>query len=389
MMPDEGARLFAHDPETLASITRAAREAGVLALDTEFMREKTYYAKLCLLQLAVDDAAWIVDPFKVPDLGPLAEALLDPAVIKVVHAGSQDIEILTRILGRPPGPVFDTQVAATLAGSAAQVGYARLVKDMFDVDVDKSDTYSDWSRRPLTPAQVEYAVADVTYLPEMYRRLSDRLRSEGRMEWLEADLAALSDPATYEVVPEMQFMRIKRASSLSRRHLAVLREVAAWREREAQRRDLPRRWVVSDETLVEVARRQPRDAASLVEVRGMNVRALGDGGAGLLDAVGRGVALPEEELPRMAHRHRADIDVDGIVELMGALVRVRAGQHGVAVPLLAARADLERLAGGEREQSPLLQGWRRSLIGEELVELAEGRLSLRVGGGKIVPERVE
>jgi ribonuclease D len=285
--------------------------------------------------------------------------------------------------------VFDTQVAATLAGSPAQVGYARLVKDLFDVDIDKSDTYSDWARRPLTPAQIDYALADVRFLPPMYRQISERLEREGRLAWLRSDFEHLSDPATYDVIPEEQFRRIKRASTLNRRQLAVLQQAVAWREVTAQRRDLPRRWVIADETLVEVARRQPKDAAALSELRGINVRGLGDGGAGLLEAVRSGLELPEERLPRIAKRVRTIVDVEGVVELMGALVRVRAGEHGVAVPLLATRADLERLAAGEREDSPLLEGWRKSIVGDALVDLVEGRLSLRVAEGKVVPKSVE
>jgi len=381
--------VFAHDEETLAKVARAARESGVLALDTEFMREKTYYAKLCLLQFGAGDGAWIVDPFVVSDLGPIAEVLADRSVVKVMHAGGQDVEILTRLLGTPPAPVFDTQVAATLAGFPAQVGYARLVKDLYDVDIDKSDTYSDWSRRPLTPAQIEYALADVVHLSRMYLQLKGKLEAEGRLAWLQADFERLSDPATYEVVPEEQFRRIKRVTSLSRRQMGVLQQAAAWREREAQRRDLPRRWVLSDETLIEVARRQPKDASALGELRGLNVRSLGDGGKGLLAAVLTGLALPDTELPRITKRPRTVVDIEGVVELMGALVRVQAAAHGVAVPLLATRADLERLAGGERDESPLLQGWRKSLVGDALVDLAEGRLSLRVADGKVVPKIVE
>jgi ribonuclease D len=381
--------VLAHDEETLERIAASARATGLLALDTEFMREKTYYARLCLIQIATEDGAWMIDPLMGGVLGPLEGVLLDRNVVKVLHAGSQDLELLTRILGTPPTPVFDTQVAATLAGFPAQVGYARLVKDLYDVDVDKSDTYSDWSRRPLTPAQIEYGLADVLHLPPMYRRLSEQLAGEGRLAWLEADFERLSDPATYAVVPEEQFRRIKRASALSRRQLAVLQQAAAWRETAAQKRDLPRRWVVADETLVEVARRQPRDAAALGELRGINVRGLGDGGAGLLAAVHSGLETPEDQLPRITKRVRAIVDVEGVVELMGALVRVRAVEHGVAVPLLATRAELERLAAGERDESPLMQGWRRQLIGESLVDLAEGRLRLRVSDGKVVPEPVE
>jgi len=384
----EGARVLAHDEETLSAIAASARATGLLALDTEFMREKTYFAKLCLIQLATEDGSWMIDPLSGGELGVLADVLLDPTVVKVLHAGSQDLEILTRILGAPPVPVFDTQVAATLAGFPAQVGYARLVKDLYDADIDKSDTYSDWSRRPLTPAQIEYALADVKYLPPMYRRLSEQLEREGRLAWLQADFERLSDPAVYECVPEEQFRRIKRASTLSRRQLGVLQQAAAWRETQAQRRDLPRRWVVADETLVEVARRQPKDAAALADLRGINIRGLGDGGAGLLAAVRAGLEMPEDRLPRITKRVRTIVDVEGVVELMGALVRVRAVEHGVAVPLLATRSELERLAAGEREESPLLQGWRRALVGEALVDLVEGRLSLRVLDGKVVPEPV-
>jgi ribonuclease D len=380
--------MFARGTDDLARIAAAARSCGVLAFDTEFMREKTYWARLCLLQFAADGEAWIVDPFEVGDLGPVADVLADPDVVKVVHAGAQDLEILSKMLPRATSPVFDTQIAATLAGFPSQVGYARLAKDMLDVEIDKSDTYTDWSRRPLTDAQVQYALADVSHLPEMYSRLRTGLEREGRLAWLEDDFRRLADPATYEAVPEEQFRRIKRVSSLSRRQMAVLREAAAWREREAQRRDLPRKWVIADETLLEVARRQPKDSAALGQLRGISVRALGDGGAGLVDAVRKGLAVPDADLPSVAQRQRTAIDVEGVVELMGALVRVRAREHGVAVPLLATRADLERLAGGERDDCAVLQGWRRTLVGEELVELAEGRLSLRVLDGVVVPEPV-
>jgi ribonuclease D len=275
-----------------------------------------------------------------------------------------------------------------LAGFPSQVGYARLVKDLFDVDIDKSDTFTDWARRPLTPAQFEYALNDVRYLDAAYLELTARLERDGRAAWLAGDLAALSDPEQYEIHPEEQYRRIKRAASLSRRQLGVLQQVTAWREREAMRRDLPRRWVMSDETLTEVARRRPADAAALAEIRGFNLRSVGGDGAGLLEAVRRGVHMPDAELPRMERKPRTVVDIEGVVELMGALLRVRASEHGIAVPLLATRAELERLASGERDGSPLLSGWRRAIVGEDLVELVEGRLALSVADGKIVVEKV-
>jgi ribonuclease D len=381
---DDG--LYITDTEELAAFCERARASRLVALDTEFMREKTYFAKLCLIQACAADESVIIDPLTIADLSPLMALLADTSVLKVVHAGSQDMEIFYRLANVAIAPIFDTQIAATLAGFPSQVGYARLVKELYDVDIDKSDTFTDWARRPLTAAQIKYALADVTYLPGMYETLRDRLEKDGRLQWVERDFERMSDPATYEVVPEQQFRRIKRASSLSKRQLGVLQQVTAWREREAQRRDLPKRWIVSDETLLEVARRQPADASAMADIRGMSPRALGAGGAGLLAAVAAGLALTDEQLPKIPKRPRNIIDIEGIVELMSALVRVRAAESGVAVPLLASRGDLERLAGGDREDNPLLGGWRRALIGEELVALIDGRLTLRVADGKVLVE---
>ena len=370
--------MYLHDTAELRALTDRARAHGRIALDTEFMREKTYWAKLCLVQIAVGEESAIVDPLEMKDLSPLLEVLADDSVLKIVHAGSQDLEIFYRLAGCAAGPVFDTQV-----------GYARLMKDLFDVDIDKSDTFTDWARSPLTPAQIEYALNDVRYLDAAYLELASRLERDGRAPWLADDLARLSDPRTYAIEPEQQFRRLKRISSLSRRQLGVLQHVAAWREREAMRRDLPRRWVVGDETLVEVARRRPTDTAALADIRGLNPRGLGDGGAGLIAAVREGIATPEDDLPRIERKPRAIVDVEGVVELMGALVRVRASEHGIAVPLLATRGDLERLASGEREDCPLLAGWRRAIVGDDLVALADGMLALRVCDGKIAVDRLE
>jgi ribonuclease D len=375
-----------HDPAELAALLVRAREHGRISLDTEFMREKTYWAKLCLVQVAVADECALIDPLAGGDLGPLLDVLADPGVIKIVHAGGQDLEIFYRLAGRAAGPVFDTQVAATVAGFPSQVGYARLVKDLFDVDIDKSDTFTDWARRPLTSAQIEYAFNDVRYLDGAYLELTARLERDGRTAWLAGDMERLADASEYAVDPDQVFRKLKRTSSLSRRQLGVLQKVAAWREREAMRRDLPRRWIVGDETLVEVARRRPTDTSALADVRGLNSRALGDGGAGLLAAVEAGVRAPEGELPRVDRKPRTIVDIEGVVELMGALVRMRASEHGIAVPLLATRGDLERLASGQRDESPLLAGWRRSIVGDDLVALLEGRIGLKVADGRIQAE---
>jgi ribonuclease D len=350
------------------------------------MRERTYYARLCLIQMASDDVAAIIDPLAIEDLTALRDLVSDSGVVKIFHAGSQDLEIFYRLLGVPTTPVFDTQVAATLAGFPQQVGYGALVRELLGVQLDKGDTYTDWGKRPLSDTQVEYALNDVRYLPEIHRRLVADLDREGRTSWLAADFGRMQDPATYDVAPEDQWRRVKRISSLNRRQLAVAREVAAWREIEAQRRDVPKRWVLGDESIVEIARRAPRSAAELAAVRGVADKVGRSAQKGIIEAVARGVAVPECDLPSIARRRRVQGDVDGAVDLMVALVRARAREHGVAMPLLASRDDLERLAGGEREASPLLEGWRRSMVGDELVRLLDGSVAMRLVDGTLVIE---
>lgn len=376
--------MYIRDDQGLRALADGMKDSGVLAVDTEFMRERTYFAKLCLIQVATADAAAVIDPLVVKDLTPLFELLRDPGIVKVFHAGSQDLEILCRLMGTPPVPVFDTQVAATLAGQPAQVGYQQLVSSLLGVSLGKAHTFTDWARRPLSEEQVEYALDDVRYLPEAYRLLHDRLSRDGRMGWLADDFDRMADPATYEVVPEEQFRRVKRASSLDRRSLAVLREVAAWRERAAQTRDIPRRWLLSDESLLEIARRAPLDATALAAVRGVGEQIVRKHAEDVVAAVRAGRAVPDDELPRMAKRKRIEGDVSDVADIMSALVRLRAKEHGVASTLVATRDDLERFAAGEREESALGTGWRHTLVGAELEELLAGRLRLGVEHGRVV-----
>lgn len=375
--------MYVSDDASLRRLVDQISGSPIVAVDTEFMREKTYFARLCLIQLATDDVAAIVDPIAIRDITPLCAVFSDPGVVKVLHAGGQDLEIFYRVCGHSLSPIFDTQIAATLAGFPQQVGYGALVHELLGVKLDKGDSYTDWGRRPLTDNQIEYALNDVIYLPEVYRRLSEQLEGGGRTQWLAADFKRLEDPATYEIEPRDQWKRVKRISSLNRRQLAVAREVAAWREIEAMRRDAPKRWVLGDESIVEIARRMPTSATELGDIRGVSDK-VGKGAVrGILDAVVAGVAVPECDLPSLPKKKRLNGDVDGAIDLMVALVRLRAREHGVAMPLLAAREDIERLAGGEREGSPLLEGWRGSMVGNELVDLIEGRLSLTLVDGQL------
>lgn len=382
--------MYIRDAEALSEAVEALCSAPVVALDTEFMRERTYFARLCLIQMATTEASYLIDAIALEGkLEPLARVLGAPGIVKIVHAGSQDVEILLRATGSTVAPVFDTQIAATLAGFPTQVGYAQLVHDLLGVKIDKSDTFTDWSVRPLSEAQLVYAEADVLHLPAVYRLLHERLVREGRLGWLADDFERLADPATYEVDPREQYRRVKRASSLDRRSLAVLRELAAWRETEAQRRDTPKRWLISDESLIEVARRRPASAAELATIRGVNDRVASRNASAVLAAIEAGMAVPDDELPRLPKRDRIPTDAQPVADLLNAVLRVRAREHGVAPGLIASRNDLERFAAGDREGHPLSSGWRHTLAGAELGAILDGVVSVRVVDGKLAVSPVD
>ncbi len=378
--------MYVTDSAALETLVEQARKASVVGLDTEFMRERTYWARLCLVQLSADDITAIIDPLAIPDLAPLAALLSDHKVVKVFHAGSQDLEIFFREFGLATAPVFDTQLAATLAGFPQQVGYGALVKEVLGVSLDKGDTYTDWSKRPLSGTQIEYALNDVRYLPEIYRRLHEELDKGNRLAWLADDFAELSDPSTYMVDPAEQWRRLKRLSSLNRRQLAVAREVAAWREREAQRRNVPKRWLLGDEAVIEIARRSPKSTNDLEAIRGVTDKLPKAAYRSVVEAVHAGMRVPDGELPSLPKRRRPAQDIDAAVDLMVALARLRAREHGVAMPLLASRTDLERLAAGDRDESPLLEGWRATMLGNELLDLLDGRIGLKLEGGSLSVE---
>ncbi|MDY0340128.1 MAG: ribonuclease D [Coriobacteriia bacterium] len=376
--------MYIRDPEALAAAIETLLKARVVALDTEFMRERTYFARLCLIQLGTETDTFLVDAIALEDqLEPLGQVLTAPGIVKVVHAGSQDVETLLRATGSTVTPIFDTQIAATLAGFPTQVGYAQLVKDLLGEYVDKSDTFTDWSARPLSDTQLVYAEADVLHLPEVYRQLHERLAREGRLDWLADDFGRLADPATYDVDLGVQYKRVKRASSLDRRSLAVLRELAAWRESEAQRRDMPKRWLISDESLIEIARRRPVSSAELADIRGVNEKVAVRSAQAVLAAIHTGMAVSDGELPRIPKRARVSADAQPIADVLSAVLRLRAREHGVASSLIASREDLERFASGDREGHPLSSGWRYTLVGAELAAIVDGSILMRIVDGKL------
>ncbi|NCG19014.1 MAG: ribonuclease D [Rhodobacterales bacterium] len=353
------------------------RGSPYITVDTEFLRERTYDAQLCLVQVGYGDHAAAIDPLaKGLDLTPLRDLLLDKSIIKVLHAASQDMEIFLRVLGELPSPVFDTQIAAAVCDLGEQPGYAKLVQALLGIQIDKSSQATDWSLRPLTDKQIDYAIGDVTHLCKVYELLLERLEETGRSSWIQSDMAALLDETKYVTNPETAYKRI-RIRRPKRKHLAVLRELAAWREHTAKRRNLPRPWVIRDEALVEIAQNQPVDQRELSRVKKLKVS--NSDGEDLLDAVQRGLDSPEEGWPEVPSRGPATGN-DSLVALLQALLRLRCEKHGVAMKMVATRVDLDRIATESNPKIRVLKGWRREIFGADALALRDGRLALTGNG---------
>lgn len=377
------------DSAALADFCAALRSAPYVALDTEFLRERTYHARLCLVQLAHGPHAAAIDPLAPGlDLAPLRALLADPRVLKVLHAASQDLEIFFHATGEVPGPVFDTQIAATVCGLGDHVGYAALVSGLLGVQIDKASQATDWSLRPLTARQLEYALGDVIHLCSVYERLAAQLAEKGRASWIHEEMAALVDPTRYDVDPAQAWRRL-RIRSADRRALVVLRELAAWRERTASTRDLPRPWVLHDDALVEIAQHRPADVSALSRVRMLKAPAArGPDGQAILEVVRRALALPEEQWPEPPPRRASSDASEPLVALLQALLELRCGAEGVVPRIVATRDDLEQLAAGRAPEGPVLSGWRRELFGEDALALCGGRLALTGGpDGKVAIHR--
>ena len=370
--------------ELAAACQRFARHPFV-AVDTEFLRETTFWPVLCVVQVASDDEALAIDALADGiDLSPLFALMADDDVVKVFHAARQDVEIFWKLAGVVPKPMFDTQVAAMVCGHGDQVSYSELVNSICHVAVDKSSRFTDWSRRPLAQAQIDYAIADVTHLRDIYRALLDKLDKSGRLSWLEDEMKILTSASTYEQHPENAWERLKNRARKPR-DLAVLMELAAWREKEAQTRDVPRARVLKDDALVEIALAAPRSAEALANLRafprGMErARA----GAEILRAIEQGLARDLKTLPRIEREKRAPPGSAATVELLKVLLRQVCDQSGVAGKMIATVDDLEMIAADDRADVAALHGWRRNLFGARALELKRGRLALTVEDGKVV-----
>lgn len=375
--------IYISNQDDLESFVEEASKSCVLAIDTEFLREKTYYPQLCLLQMSTDTEVVIVDPFEVDDLSVIASLLTNEAIVKLFHAGSQDLEILFRETGVLPKPIFDTQIAAALIGQTQQVGYGTLVHTLCGVTLKKADSFTDWSRRPLTDSQLAYAADDVIYLPQMYEVMTKELREQGRLDWLHNDFEQQVDPARFNVDPYARYKRLKRGNQLSRRQLACAREAAAWREIEAQKRNVPRKWVLTDEQIVEACKREPRNIDDLFMIRGMKEHLTTRDARELLSLIKKAYNLPEEELPMVEHAARSEPNVDAQLDLMTALVRQRAKENNIAMQTLASHGDLTLVARGHFDEAEVLRGWRKEIVGDELLDLLDGRIVFSIVDGAL------
>jgi ribonuclease D len=373
------------ETDALAAFCAELAREDAIAVDTEFLRERTYWAKLCLVQLAGADRAAAIDPLAEGiDLSPLFALLSAPEVLKVFHAGRQDLEIFHRLMGRLPAPVFDTQLAAMVCGFGDQVSYETLAAKIARARLDKGSRFTDWSLRPLSRRQIDYALADVTHLRLIHQKLAARLEATGRREWLAEDLAALTDPASYAVPPEESYRRLKRSRG-DGRFLAVLRELAAWREREAQAKDLPRSWIVRDEALLEIAHHLPKTLDDLGRTRGLGRRFVeGPQGEEILAAVARGLAVPDDRQPAREERRDLPRNIGPMAELLRVLLKMKCEEADVAQRLVASADDIELIAAlGEDAGVPALQGWRRQVFGEDAIKVRAGKLGVFVDGRKL------
>jgi ribonuclease D len=370
--------------EDLARFCATLATADYVTVDTEFMRETTYWPKVCLIQLAGPDEARVIDPLAEGlSLDPLLDLLRNKSVLKVFHAARQDLEIFTKLMGEVPAPLFDSQVAAMVCGFGDQVSYEQLVAKLAGAQVDKSSRFTDWARRPLTEKQVRYALGDVTYLRKIYEKLNAKLVKTGRAEWLSEEMALLADPATYEVAPENAWKRL-RPRTTKGEYLAVLQAAAAWREVEARNRDIPRQRIIRDETLMEIAAHPPKTPDDLERMRGLSKGfAEGKMGQGLLAAIAAKLAAPKETWPVLEREPDLPRGIGPLVELLKVLLKLKCDDHDVAQKLLASTSDLDKIAADDNADVPAMHGWRRELFGEDALRLKRGELALAAQGTKI------
>jgi ribonuclease D len=371
--------------DALADLCERLAKHDFVAVDTEFMRENTYWPELCLVQIGNEDEAAAIDPLAEGlDMAPLLDLLTKtPEVLKVFHAGGQDVEIIFNLTGTTPTPIFDTQIAMMAISQSEQIGYANLVESWLGITVDKGARFTDWGRRPLTDRQIEYAIGDVTHLAKIFPMILEKLVSTGRGAWLNAEMEKLADPENYRLDPSKAWKRI-RASGRNPALLGRLKDLAAWRESEAQHKNIPRGRIMRDETLADIANHPPKKQADLAKVRGLsNAWRDNDIGKRMLKVIEQAEPLPKDEMPQKMKRG-APLGKEGalVADLLKLLLKIRAREIDIAARLLTRSDELEALAAGVRDL-PVLTGWRREVFGSDALDLVEGKLAFAVKNGKL------
>lgn len=375
--------MYITSADQLKEFCQNLQSAEILAVDTEFVRERTYFHRIGLIQVGSGEHFAAIDPILLSDLTPLLELLKDPAKIKIFHAARQDLEILVRLCGQVIPPVFDTQIAAALVGWGTQISFAKIVYKALGKKIHKSETYTDWCRRPLSNSQIEYAIDDVRYLVPVYKKLVERLKKMNRLDWVKGEVRDWEDPKTFALPdPQKRFMKIKNLRSLRPRNLAVLQEIAAWREEEAVKRDCLAKAIIRDETLLEIARKIPRDSNALSDIRGFYQKELSKGGVSILSAIERAMAIPEEELTDLPESN-GHATTRGVEELLAAYVQIRSEELKIEPSVLADRKQIHSFVTHfeqkeDMEDHFLFQGWRKELIGTPMFSLLSGKVGLKI-----------
>lgn len=367
--------------DELASFCQSVSGYSFVTVDTEFVRERTYWPKLCLVQVAADDKAAAIDALAPNiDLTPLFDLMLNRDILKVFHSPGQDLSVFHTVMNDVPQPIFDTQIAAMVCGFGEQPAYASLVNGLLGEQVDKASQMTDWARRPLTDRQISYALSDVTHLIKVYELLREKLVASGRTPWVDQEIASLIEPSSYMSEPDEQWRKV-RIRRPTRKALAVLREVARWRENVAQERDRPRAWIIKDDSLAEIAATQPSSMEQLERVRGVTPHfAEGRDGQAILAAIDRAIESPESEWPDVAKRNgRPDVS-DTLVALLQALLKIRADENEVATGLVANRRELEQIAIDDDADVRAMKGWRREVFGDDALRLKHGKLAITSNG---------
>ena len=356
--------------------------ADFVTVDTEFHRESTYWPLLCLIQVGGPDKSYCIDTLSNDiDLTSLYKLLVNPKVIKVFHAARQDIEIFHHQANLIPTPIFDTQIAAMVCGFGESVGYETLVSKIIKINIDKSQRFTDWTRRPLTKKQLSYAISDVEHLREVFKELSIRLDKNKRIDWLKDEMEILTNPLTYNLNPNDAWKRIK-SRDKKPRFLAVLRELAGWREEEAQKQNVPRRRIVKDEVLVELANLKPPDDQAIAQTRLSKFLVKSKYKEDILYAIEKGQKTPEADCPKVVQKNKLEVGIGSVVELLKVLLKARSEQHNVAVKLIASVNDLQLIASDDEANVPSLKGWRREIFGEDAIKLKHGELSISISENK-------